>query len=403
MSGSGLPCIVDAALELHLVERQRAVAEDRAVDLAALDVLLDERGHLVLVEHRCDARVERGAVVDDRAGVDAARGVVERRLDDQRELEVEVRGASLRRRSRCRAGPAGRAAASRAFACGFFWHSESASGRLPVYGMPSSSNSAGTSCSCSVSSRKNSTRFITTSGLSADRVEQVLEVVADVDRSRRRGRALERALDQLASPPRRSPTARHQRRVPVRGASTIATKVCVHIVVDLVPEDQDARTLHRRQLLLTGTTSQRDVDSETDAPGGVPHGWRAISSSARCALLGREPDSTASANHCGELERGREAVARILRETDREHAIDVGGQLGEHRWLRRNAIDDVVQRRRDVLARERRVAGDRAIEDRGERVDVRAVVDILAARLLGRHVRRRADDVALGQRAGRPT
>ena len=66
-------------------------------------------------------------------------------------------------------------AASSALACGFFWHSESASGRLPVYWTPSSSNSAGTWCSCSGSSWKNSTRFITTSGLRAlERGEQVV-------------------------------------------------------------------------------------------------------------------------------------------------------------------------------------------------------------------------------------
>ena len=75
------------------------------------------------------------------------------------------------------------------------------------------------------------------------------------------------------------------------------------------------------------------------------------------------------------------------------------GSWREQRGLRRDPVDDVVERRRHVLAGERGVTGHRAVEDRGQRVDVGAVIDVLAARLLGRHVGGGADDVALGQRA----
>src|ERR1041384_3331100 len=67
----------------------------------------------------------------------------------------------------------------------------------------------------------------------------------------------------------------------------------------------------------------------------------------------------------------------------------------EERWLGRKAKHDLVQGRWDVLAREHRVAGDRAVDDRGERVDIGAVIDVLAARLLRRHVRGCADHMAL--------
>ena len=50
---------------------------------------------------------------------------------------------------------------------------------------------------------------------------------------------------------------------------------------------------------------------------------------------------------------------------------------------------------------ERHATGQAAIDHRAERVHVRAMIDRLAAGLLGRHVRGRADHATLGQRPGR--
>src|SRR5580698_46114 len=58
----------------------------------------------------------------------------------------------------------------------------------------------------------------------------------------------------------------------------------------------------------------------------------------------------------------------------------------------------LVQRLGYLAGREWSLAGERAIRDRRERVQIRAVIDRAARGLLGRHVRRRAHDVAGGQR-----
>src|SRR5678815_5685966 len=100
-----------------------------------------------------------------------------------------------------------------------------------------------------------------------------------------------------------------------------------------------------------------------------------------------------------ELEREGEALARVLGQTEGEDAIDVGGELREGGWPRGDGVDDVVEGGRDVLAGEDRMAGDGAIDDRGEGVDVGAMVHVFAAGLLGCHVCGCAYDVALGQGA----
>jgi hypothetical protein len=63
-------------------------------------------------------------------------------------------------------------------------------------------------------------------------------------------------------------------------------------------------------------------------------------------------------------------------------------------------MDDRVQQCRRVGRGERVASGQAAIRDRCERVEVGARVDALALRLLRRHVVRRADDVAVRERAG---
>src|SRR3569623_1839925 len=100
-----------------------------------------------------------------------------------------------------------------------------------------------------------------------------------------------------------------------------------------------------------------------------------------------------------ELVGAGEARGRILGEREGEHAVDVFRQLGERARLLRHDVNGLVERRVEILAADDRTAGEPAIGDGRERVEVGAMIDLLAARLLGRHVRRRADDLALRQRA----
>ena len=60
----------------------------------------------------------------------------------------------------------------------------------------------------------------------------------------------------------------------------------------------------------------------------------------------------------------------------------------------RLALDVLVHHRHVVAAGVRRHAGHHFVQDHAERVDVGALVHFLAEDLLGRHVLRRADDVA---------
>ena len=77
--------------QIELDQRQRlglVVAEDRGVNLAAIDVLLDQRGGAELVVDVLDALHQVLDRVHDRFRVDAFRRVFRRRLHDQRELDV---------------------------------------------------------------------------------------------------------------------------------------------------------------------------------------------------------------------------------------------------------------------------------------------------------------------------
>ena len=77
--------------EVELPERKRReplVAEHADVDLAALDVLLDQRVGAGLLVDELDALAQLLAVVDDRGLRDAERRVLGRRLHEQREREA---------------------------------------------------------------------------------------------------------------------------------------------------------------------------------------------------------------------------------------------------------------------------------------------------------------------------
>jgi hypothetical protein len=119
-------------------------------------------------------------------------------------------------------------AASSALACGFFWHSESAMedrgdvvlvlGIVPVE-LDEVHHQVGL-------------RVL-------DGGDERADVVADVDERDLVAAALERAHDLVHLVRDRLPWLDLQRRIPRDGAPTLTTVVLVHVVVDLVPEDQD--------------------------------------------------------------------------------------------------------------------------------------------------------------------
>ena len=65
--------------------------EQGDVNLAPLDVLLDQRWLPVAGQHERDLPFQRGAIVDHRIGRDADRGILARRLDDERKGERDPR------------------------------------------------------------------------------------------------------------------------------------------------------------------------------------------------------------------------------------------------------------------------------------------------------------------------
>ena len=85
---------------------------------------------------------------------------------------------------------------------------------------------------------------------------------------------------------------------------------------------------------------------------------------------------------------------RLLREGARQHRVDVPRQLGPNLARPPRLLVDVGPEKGDVgRPRERRLPGQALVEDAGERVDVRARVDVVAGDLLGSDVFERADDV----------
>jgi hypothetical protein len=83
--------LVGEVLEHHLPDRQHLEApraHDADVELAAVDVALDDRvGVLALVDER-DALLELLVRIDDRQLRDAGRALLRERLHDQREREL---------------------------------------------------------------------------------------------------------------------------------------------------------------------------------------------------------------------------------------------------------------------------------------------------------------------------
>jgi hypothetical protein len=94
------------------------------------------------------------------------------------------------------------------------------------------------------------------------------------------------------------------------------------------------------------------------------------------------------------------AVGQVLLRHAVEHRGERGGHLRAHLLDVRHVLAHVLHRHGDlVLAVEGNVAGEHLEEDDAERVDVRLPVDVVAQRLLGRHVVRRAEHAAVRREA----
>ena len=110
----------------------------------------------------------------------------------------------------------------------------------------------------------------------------------------------------------------------------------------------------------------------------------------RCCL----DEAERGARRGDELARRPVPPLRLLREGARQHRVDVPRQLGPNLARPPRLLVHVRPEQGDVgRPRERRLPGQALVEDAGERVDVRARVDVVARDLLGRDVLERADDV----------
>lgn len=79
--------------ELNLGERQRAtagVAQERNVDFATVDVLLDQRRLVKRTQHAADGFAQARSIVNHRVEVDADRSVFTRRLHDERKRQLDA-------------------------------------------------------------------------------------------------------------------------------------------------------------------------------------------------------------------------------------------------------------------------------------------------------------------------
>ena len=90
---------------------------------------------------------------------------------------------------------------------------------------------------------------------------------------------------------------------------------------------------------------------------------------------------------------------RVLGQDDGQDVLDEQRDAAERAGAHRRGVDDLVDELGEVAALERRAAGEAAVGDRAERVDVGEVGDLAAGGLLGGHVLRRADDALAGQGA----
>jgi hypothetical protein len=109
----------------------------------------------------------------------------------------------------------------------------------------------------------------------------------------------------------------------------------------------------------------------------------------RDQLTGLEPFEIS-----GELAAVGVALRRIARHRLRhdrgEIARDVGRAGAQRRW---RTVGDPVKHRLGRAAIVRRRSAEELVENRAERVDIGAAIHSLAARLFGRHVGGRADDL----------
>src|SRR5688572_81627 len=88
-----------------------------------------------------------------------------------------------------------------------------------------------------------------------------------------------------------------ERRIPIDGPTVLATIVRVHVVIDLVPQDQNASG-HDDPISDVPYFAGAVTPAAPIAADRVPHGCRAISSSARSRCSGDSLLSIARANHC---------------------------------------------------------------------------------------------------------
>src|ERR671923_4636 len=90
-----------------------------------------------------------------------------------------------------------------------------------------------------------------------------------------------------------------------------------------------------------------------------------------------------------------EPLVRVLRQRPQHDHVEVGRNVGPQRGGRLRHLREVFHRDLERgVARERELPGQQLVEDDPDRVDVRPLVDVRAARLLWREVLRGADDRA---------
>ncbi len=108
-------------------------------------------------------------------------------------------------------------------------------------------------------------------------------------------------------------------------------------------------------------------------------------------VLARDPRALEQRRDLGPIAR---ALGWILREERRDRALDVLGHVGANAAHGQGLFEeDLREHRDDAPARERRALRQRLVEEAPEREHVGPRVDVArAARLLGRHVARRADE-----------
>ena len=171
--------------------------------------------------------------------------------------------------------------------------------------------------------------------------------------------------------------ARHHSRVARQGEGR---QLAGAFPQDLAPEPGSSREQHDR-----GERSDRPREKTARRPRRGGSAARARVELLR-DLLERHPD----------VAHALEPPPRVLAQAAREQELELAGQsLDPRRFVTENR----GQRRCRARARERCLAGQHLVEDGAEAEDVAARVDAPPLRLLGRHVRHRADDDPVGRLA----